>query len=187
MRTTSAALALAVLAAPLALPHAALAAAPSPAAPIVAIYKRAAAGKGEDGGTFIFLEKKDRPRWLSRSLTALWNAEEAKTPKGDETPPGFDPVSNSQDPKVRNVKVAVERSDGNKAVVAASFDGWSRGKTPEEQARNPPDPRDRVTVRYDMVLESGPRGAARKIDDIRGVTDGKEWSIRSILRHFNGD
>jgi hypothetical protein len=170
----------------IAAPSFALAAA-SPDAPIIAIYKKVAAGKGEDGGNFVYQEKRDRARWLSASLATLWNAEEAKTPKGDETPPGFDPVSNSQDPKVLNVKVALEKSDGKEskktAIVAASFDSWSRGLTREEQERNPPDPRDRLTVRYDMVLEHG----RWKIDDIRGTTDGKEWSIRAILKHFNGD
>lgn len=168
------------------LPFAAFAAS-SPADPIVAIYKKAAAGKGEDGGNFVYQEPKDRARWLTKSFAALWNAEDAKTPKGDETPPGFDPVSNSQDPKVLNVKVAVEKNDGKRATVAASFDSWSRGKTREEQERNPPDPRDRITVRYDMVLEHGPRGATWRIDDIRGTTDGKEWSIRAIVKLWNAN
>jgi hypothetical protein len=169
------------LAAVVAFPHAALAA--SPADPIMAIYKQAAAGKGDSGGQFAWLTKKARARWLSASLTALWNTEEAKTPKGDETPPGFDPVSNSQDPMVRNVKVETEKTDGTRAIVAASFDSWSPGNTREEQERNPPDPKARITVRYDMVLERG----KWMIDDIRGSDDGKVWSIRDILKHFNGD
>ena len=157
-------------------------AAASPSDPITAIYRKAAAGKGEDGGTFFFIDSKARARWLSKSLAALWNAEDEKTPKGDQTPPGFDPVSNSQDPKVLNVKVALEQSDGKTATVAASFDSWSRGLTREEQERNAPDPRDRVTVRYDMVLENG----RWMIDDIRGTTDGKQWSIRAIIKGWNG-
>jgi len=158
----------------------ALAAAQDAAGPIVAIYKKAAAGKGDSGGQFVWLEKKDRPRWLSKSLTALWNAEEAKTPKGDQPPPGFDPVSDSQDPLVRNVKVAVEKNDGKRATVAASFDSWPSGNTVGQQRANPPE---RVTVRYDMVLERG----RWKIDGIRGGTGDKPWSIRAILKHFNGD
>jgi hypothetical protein len=145
----------------------------SPADPITAIYKRAAAGKGEEGGTFIFLEQRDRPRWLSKSLTALWNAEDRKTPKGDQTPPGFDPVSNSQDPLVREPKVEVEKSDSKTAVVAATFLSrpWKVGE-----------PDARITVRYDMVLENG----HWKIDDIRGSSDdGKEWSIRAIIKGWN--
>jgi len=167
---------IATLLAPLAL------AASSPADPITAIYRKAAAGKGEDGGNFVYQEKKDRARWLTASFAKAWNEADAKTPKGDETPPGFDPVSNSQDPKVLNVKVELEKSDGKTATVAASFDSWSRGLTREEQDRNPPDPRDRITVRYDMVLEHG----RWKIDDIRGTTDGKEWSIRAIIKGWNG-
>jgi hypothetical protein len=149
--------------------------------PITAIYQRAAAGKGESGGQFVWLEKKDRARWLSKSLAALWNAEDRKTPKGDQTPPGFDPVSNSQDPKISNVTVALDKSDGKTATVAASFDSWPPGNTREEQERNAPDPKDRLTVRYDMVLENG----RWKIDDIRGSTDGKEWSIRAIIKGWN--
>jgi hypothetical protein len=155
---------------------------PPPADPITAIYRKVAAGKGEDGGNFVYQEKKDRARWLTASFAKAWNEPDAKTPKGDETPPGFDPVSNSQDPKVLNVKVELEKSDGKTATVAASFDSWSRGLTRKEQDRNPPDPRDRITVRYDMVLEHG----RWKIDDIRGTTDGKEWSTRAIIKGWNG-
>src|SRR3954451_12109427 len=95
-------------------------AAPSPADPITAIYRKAAAGNGETGGTFVFLTRKDRARWLSRSLAKLWNDEDRKTPKGDQTPPGFDPISNSQDPKVRNVKVELENSDGKGPTKTAT-------------------------------------------------------------------
>jgi hypothetical protein len=118
---------------------------PPPADPITAIYRKVAAGKGEDGGNFVYQEKKDRARWLTASFAKAWNEPDAKTPKGDETPPGFDPVSNSQDPKVLNVKVELEKSDGKTATVAASFDSWSRGLTRKEQDRNPPDPRDRAS------------------------------------------
>jgi hypothetical protein len=150
----------------------------SPADPITAIYRTASTGKGDSGGQFAWLEKKDRAHWLSKSLAALWNAEDKKTPKGDQTPPGFDPVSNSQDPLVRNPKVELEKSDGKTATVVASFDSWPRGNTAEEQARNPPE---RLVVRYDMVLENG----RWKIDDIRGSTDGKEWSTRAIIKAWN--
>jgi hypothetical protein len=183
MRTAVALATAAVFAFTALLPAVSARVADGPDAVITAIYKRAAAGKGEDGGNFVYQEPKDRTRWLTKSLAALWNVEETKTPKGDETPPGFDPVSNSQDPKVLNVKIVLEKSDGKTATVAASFDSWSRGLTREEQDRNPPDPRDRITVRYDMILENG----RWKIDDIRGLTDGKEWSVRAIIKQWNGN
>src|SRR5262245_57378734 len=72
----------------------------SPAALITAIYKRAAAGKGDSGGQFVWLAAKSRPRYLTASLTKLWNETDKKVQPGDMGPPGFDPVSNSQDPLV---------------------------------------------------------------------------------------
>lgn len=46
-------------------------AASTPADPITAIYRKVAAGKGEDGGTFVYIDSKARARWLSKSLAAL--------------------------------------------------------------------------------------------------------------------
>jgi hypothetical protein len=139
------------------------AAADGPAALITAIYKRAAAGKGDRGGQFVWLNAKSRPRFLTASLTRLWNETDAKVAPGDMGPPGFDPVSNSQDPLVRTPTVATEKQDGRSATVAATFRSHNR---------------ESVTVRYDLRRERG----AWKIDDIRGTVDGKEWSIRKLLR-----
>jgi hypothetical protein len=151
---------------------AALAASPSlavaaddPAALITAIYKRAAAGKGESGGQFVWLRVRSRPRWLSASLTKLWNETDAKVAPGDMGPPGFDPVSNSQDPLVRAPTVKIEKQDGKTATVAATFRSHNRKS---------------ITVRYDLVRERG----AWKIDDIRGTVDDQEWAVRAMLRDF---
>ncbi len=138
-------------------------AADGPAALITAIYKRASAGKGDSGGQFVWLRAKSRPRWLSASLIRLWAETDAKIAPGDMGPPGFDPVTNSQDPLVRAFAVAVEKHDVKTATVAATFRSYNN---------------DSITVRYDLVRERG----AWKIDDIRGTVDGKEWSIRKLLR-----
>lgn len=138
-------------------------AADGPEAPIAAIYKRAAAGKGDSGGQFVWLQPKSRPRYLSAALTKLWNAADAKVEQGDAGPPGFDPISSSQDPLVRAPAVKVETQDGDRATVVATFRSHNR---------------EPVTVRYDMVRERG----AWKIDDIRGSVGGKAWSIRQVLR-----
>ena len=81
-------------------------AADDPAAPIVAIYRIVSAGDGTIGG-YVITRKKSRHRWLSRSFAALWDKSDAVTPKGDESPPGADPITNSQDPKVRDPQVVV--------------------------------------------------------------------------------
>jgi|SRR5262245_31274219 len=142
-------------------------AADDPAALITAIYQRAAAGKGDSGGQFVWLRASSRPRWLSASLTRLWNAADARVAKGDMGPPGFDPVTSSQDPLVRSFTVAVEKQDRTRATVAATFRSHNN---------------EAITVRYDLVRERG----AWKIDDIRGSDEGKEWSIRRMLREFKG-
>jgi hypothetical protein len=111
----------------------------------------------------VWLHARSRPRWLSASLIRLWAAADAKVAPGDMGPPGFDPVSNSQDPMVRAPTVAVEKEDGRTATVAATFRSHNRKS---------------ITVRYDLVRERG----AWKIDDIRGTVDGTEWSIRKLLR-----
>lgn len=138
-------------------------AASSPADPIAAIYKRVTAGKGTEGGQFVWADAKARQRYMSASLARLWAAALARVKPGDMGPPGFDPVTNSQDPLVRAYTVAVEKQDGRTATVAATFTSHDR---------------ERITVRYDLVLERG----AWRIDDIRGTVDGKEWKIRKLLR-----
>jgi len=142
-------------------------AADDPAAPIVAIYRIVSAGDGAIGG-YVIMRKKSRHRWLSRSFAVLWDKSDAVTPKGDENPPGADPITDSQDPKVRDPQVVVEKRDAGTAVVAASFRSWG------DETR---------TVRYDMVREGG----AWKIDDIHTKSDSKadnyQWSIRKELAY----
>jgi hypothetical protein len=138
------------------------AAAEEPAALVVAIYQQVSAGKGTGGGQFVWLKPKDRPKRLSKSLVALWAKADAKTPKGEEGPIGFDPVTNSQDSLVRSFAVTTERQDAASATVAVALKGQPKAAT--------------TVVRYDLVLENG----QWKIDDIRGSSGG-EWSVRKIL------
>ncbi len=148
-------------------PGPALAADDDPAAPIAAIYQRASGGN--HGGQFVWVKRADRARWLSRGLAAAWSKADARTKKDDQKPPGFDPISNAQDPGVRAPQVAVKRHDARSALVAVSFVGW--GEAPRRQ-----------TVLYDMVREGSLLGKPRwAIDDIRGSIDGKDWSIRRVL------
>jgi len=76
----------------------------------------------------------------------------------------FDPITNAQDPSVRDLSIAVESADNAKAIVAASFD--SEGGT----ARN--------IVRYVFVRESG----AWKVDDISGQSGDEKWDLRELMK-----
>ena len=138
-----------------------------PLAIVNAIYTRASAGDGHSGGQFVWLEAKDRPRYLSKSLVALWAKADVNTPKGDEGPPGFDPVTNSQDPDVKSFEVKAEKQDADKAVISVTITGH-RG------ARSKPG--DNV-IHYEFVRDGG----NWKIDDIKGAIDGEPWSIRTML------
>ncbi len=151
-------------------------AASSPADPIAAIYKRVTAGKGTEGGQFVWADAKARQRYMSASLARLWAAALARVKPGDMGPPGFDPVSNSQDPLVRAFAVKVEKADGARATVAVTF-----GMKPGALAGQPTQ-----VVRYDMVRDGGRGRGAWKIDDIRGSVEGDPWSIRGILTGFKG-
>jgi hypothetical protein len=152
-----------------ALPLPALAQADPQQALIAAIYNRVSAGKGENGGQFVWLNEKDRARYFTAGVRKLWHEADARTQEGDQGPMGFDPITDSQDPKVREIKIAVEKQDAQRAVVAASFRSWGG-------------PESRVTVRYDMLRENG----RWLIDDIRGTIDGKEWSVRALLLAHTG-
>jgi hypothetical protein len=160
------------LAASAGLPASPAFAASSPADPIAAIYRRVTAGKGTEGGQFVWAHARARQRYMSASLAKLWAAALARVKPGDMGPPGFDPVSNSQDPLVRAFAVRIEKEDGARATVAVTF-----GTKPGALAGQPTQ-----IVRYDMVRERG----AWRIDDIRGSVEGDPWSIRGILLGFTG-
>jgi hypothetical protein len=153
-----------------ALSNPALAAPPSPTDPtgiVTAIYTRAAKGKGDGGGAFIIENKAAKAKYLSKSLVALWAKADAHTPKGDVGPVDFDPVTNSQEPDVKSFKVATEKQEADTATLAVTIEGRN---TP---ARKPAD----RTIRYAFVRN----GAAWKIDDVKGASDGAPWSIRAML------
>ncbi len=143
----------------------AFAAGDDPQAIVAAIYKKAT---GDVGGNFIFQEHADRQKYWSKETTALWKAADDRTAEGDQNPPGFDPVSSSQDPMIKDPKVTVKERGKDTTVIQASF------LTYEKKGK-------RTTVLYDMKREDG----RWVIDDIRGTVDGKWWSIKQIVRDWD--
>src|ERR1700686_3089780 len=138
-----------------------------PVAIVNAIYARAAKGKGDSGGAFIIESKAAKAKYLSKALVALWAKADAHTPKGDVGPVDFDPVTNSQEPDVKSLRVTPEKLEADKAVIAVTIAG--RGAPRAKPADN--------TISYDFVRDEG----RWKIDDIRGSSDGEAWSIRGML------
>lgn len=84
------------------------------------------------------------------------------TPKGDVGSVDFDPVTKSQEPDVKSVKVDAEKTEADKATIA----GHRIDRKPADQV-----------VRYDFVRQAG----SWKIDDITGSSDGEAWTIRKML------
>ncbi|UZE47100.1 DUF3828 domain-containing protein [Rhodopseudomonas sp. P2A-2r] len=140
-----------------------------PLAIVNAIYARVTAGKGDEGGGFVTLEKPARAKYLSKSLAALWNKAEARTPKGEVGPVDFDPVTNSQNPDVKSFTATAEKLDAALATVAVALTS-SSAQEPRKHAED-------NTIRYDFVRDGG----HWKIDDIRGAVDGEAWSVRQLL------
>ncbi len=153
----------------------ALAADSGPAVPVTAIYKRVVEsfdGKqnNSENGYFIWKDDKTRRQYFSARTAKLWREADRLTPKGDESPPGFDPVTNSQDPLVRAFDTSIERQDAKSATVVVRI---SEMPGPITQ------PAPREFIRYDMVLQRG----RWVIDDIRGTVD-TEWSVRKIMADY---
>jgi hypothetical protein len=138
-----------------------------PVAIINAIYTRAAKGKGDGGGAFVIENKAAKAKYLSKSLIELWAKADANTPKGDVGPIDFDPVTNSQEPDVKSFKVAAEKLDADKAIIAVTIAGRTVRAKPSDDV-----------VRYNFVRDD----SKWKIDDISGTIDGEAWSIRDILK-----
>jgi hypothetical protein len=166
---TRRALVLSGLFATFSLAHAEPPAANDPVAILTAIYTRAAKGKGDSGGGFVYENKAAKAKYLSKSLIALWVKADAHTQKGDIGPIEFDPVSNSQDPDIKSFQVSAEKLEADKASVAVTMvAGHGPRKTGDD------------VVRYDFVREAN----GWKIDDIEGKSDGEPWSVRDLLTTF---
>jgi uncharacterized protein DUF3828 len=137
-----------------------------PVAILTAIYTRVAKGKGNSGGGFVIEDKAAKAKYLSKSLVDLWARADANTKKGDAGPIDFDPVTNSDEPDVKSFKVATEKLETDKAVIAVTITGRMARAKPSDDI-----------IRYNFVREDG----KWKIDDISSTVDGDPWSLRDIL------
>jgi hypothetical protein len=151
---------LAGLACASALATSALAAERTPADLVADIY-RIAGGPLGDYQTKGIDEKGVRQQF-SRSLLKAMDAMNRRSKKTNEPILDFDPITDSQDPSVVDLKITPEPGDPARPIIDASFD---RG----ENARD--------VVRYAFVRE----GNAWKLDDISGGADDSKWDLREII------
>src|SRR4051794_24753789 len=135
-----------------------------PLAMVNAIYARVVSGAGDLGGAFM-MDDKARPKYFSKALIRLWAKAEAHTPRGDQGPIDFDPATNSQDPSIKSFSAVAEKGDAGTATIAVKLQRGS--EQPRAHAEDD-------VLRYDLVQDGG----HWKIDDIRGSSDAKPWSLR---------
>jgi hypothetical protein len=134
----------------------------SPKDVVVEIYHVAAGPKGDYQAPSAFDDKQVR-RHFTKSLVAAQKAMDLRSKKLNEPILDFDPVTNSQDPSVRNLTIDTESADAAKTIVVAGFD--SEG----EKSRN--------VMRYIFVRDGG----AWKLDDIRGERGDDKWDLRELM------
>jgi hypothetical protein len=132
-----------------------------PLAIVNAIYTRVVSGNGDLGGAFMLNEK---PKYFSKSLIRLWAKSDIRS-AGEQGPLDFDPATNSQDPSVKSFTATAEKIDGGAATIVVKL--RRDHEVPRKHAEDD-------VLQYDFVRDGG----HWKIDDIRGTTDARPWSMR---------
>jgi hypothetical protein len=131
-----------------------------PLAIIQAIYRLAVKGNGPS-----WIEKADRPKYLSKSLVALWAKTDSRLVAGDEGPVDFDLVADTNGLTLTGFSAKGEKLTADAATIAVALAYKEKNPRPEPSV-----------VRYDLVRE----GDQWKIDEIRS----SNWSLRDMLNGF---
>ncbi|MBV8474291.1 MAG: DUF3828 domain-containing protein [Hyphomicrobiales bacterium] len=145
-----------ILAGAIALATPAVAADPAPAEIVTSLYRIYAGPKGDYASGSL-----DDPKvvaFFTKSLRAAMTAMYARSKKIDEPILDFDPVTDSQDPRVERLSIA-PAGDG---VAAATFYSGE----------------EKHVVRYVFKRESG----AWRIDDVSGGEGDGKWDLREIIK-----
>jgi hypothetical protein len=131
---------------------------------VTEIYRVAAGPNGKYEGQSAIENKQVRKQYFSKSLVAALVAMKKREKDGPIL--DFDPITNSQDPSVKNLSITQESKTDTKAVVVAKFFSF--------------DEKEPSIVRYDFIKD----GADWKIDEITGQRGGDKtqaWSLRKVI------
>jgi hypothetical protein len=104
----------------------ALAAEPSPRDIVAEIYRISAGQDGKYQGPSAFDDEGVRTRYFSKPLLAAIVRMEKLSKEKDEPILDFDPVTNSQDPDVKDRQITVESESPSKTVVAGAVPVFRR-------------------------------------------------------------
>jgi hypothetical protein len=137
----------------------------TPSAVVAAIY-RTAAGVGGDysHSISVIADPRSRAQYLSERLQRELKEMDSRTPAGDAPDLDFDPITSSQDPDVRGLRIATEAEGVRTATVRAEFHrGGAKGKP--------------IVLLYSLTRENG----GWRVDDI--AEQGKDgWRLSAILK-----
>jgi hypothetical protein len=103
----------------------------------------------------------DHRELYSPSLLAMFEADEARTAKGDIGALDFDPFINDQDYELTGLEVTEVVTNGDQSLVAVSFHNFGAFNR----------------LMFTLVH----RAEGWKIDDIESVEPGAEWRLSAIL------
>jgi hypothetical protein len=136
----------------------------APSAVVAAIY-RTAAGVGGDysHSISVIADPRSRAHYLSERLQRELKDMDSRTPAGDAPDLDFEPVTSSQDPDVRGLRIATEAEGAQAATIRAEFHRGAKGKP--------------IILLYSLTRESG----GWRVDDI--AEQGKDgWRLSAILK-----
>ena len=127
---------------------------------VAKLYRLSAGANGKYDGPSAFFDAKVRRAHFSKSLNAALDTLDRAAKKKGEAGLDFDPVTNSQDPSVNDLRIA---QDGA-AAVTASF--------------QPEGAQKRMEVKYAFVQEGG----AWRLDTMSGVAGDEPWELRKLVK-----
>ena len=132
---------------------------------IVAMLYRVSAGKsGKYDVESAFFNAKIRKEYFTKSLAISLDTLDRLSKKKGEPGIDFDPITNSQDPSVNDLKI-VQTDDGEgKSSVIASFQSHN------EKAR--------ISVKYDFITEDG----GWKLATMSGRAFDETWELRALIK-----
>lgn len=132
---------------------------------IVTLFYKLSAGKdGKYSGKSAYYQDKIRAKYFTKSLRDLVVALEKKAKQKDDPGLDFDPVTNSQDPSVKDLKIEQDGESDGESAVNASFATESGS--------------DRMVIRYIFLRQQD----AWKLDNITTGTGGEGWDLRKLIK-----
>jgi hypothetical protein len=138
----------------------------TPPASVVAAIYRTAAGVGGDysHAISVIADSRSRAHYLTERLQRELKEMDARTPAGDAPDLDFDPVTSSQDPDVRGLRIVTQHEGPEAAIVRGEFHrGDAQGKP--------------IALVYSLTRESG----GWRVDDIAEQGKGG-WRLSAVLK-----